>query len=81
MWIICLDMHIKTDPVKIFRKCGGQLRMSEALEHGITRYMLYSLLDKALIEQISRGVYRLVELHPASNHDLELASVLADHGY
>ncbi len=55
--------------------------MSEALEHGITRYMLYSLLDKALIEQISRGVYRLVELHPASNHDLELASVLADHGY
>jgi predicted transcriptional regulator of viral defense system len=61
---------MKTDPVKIFRKCGGQLRMSEAIEHGITRYMLYSLRDKGIIEQISRGVYRLVELPPVSNPDL-----------
>ncbi len=44
--------------------------MSEAIERGITRYMLYSLRDKGLIEQVSRGAYRLVELPPISNPDL-----------
>jgi len=44
--------------------------MSEAIEHGITRYMLYSLRDKGIIEQVSRGIYRLVELPPISNPDL-----------
>jgi predicted transcriptional regulator of viral defense system len=61
---------MKTDPVKIFRKYGGQLRMRDAIEHGITRYMLYSFRDKGIIEQISRGVYRLSELPPVSNPDL-----------
>jgi len=61
---------MKTDPVKIFLKCRGQLRMSEAIEQGITRYMLYSLRDKGVIEQISRGIYRLVDLPPVSNPDL-----------
>ena len=44
--------------------------MSEAIAHGITRYMLYSLRDKGIIEQVSRGIYRLVELPPISNPDL-----------
>lgn len=44
--------------------------MSEAIERGISRYMLYALRDKGLIEQVSRGVYRLVELPPISNPDL-----------
>ena len=44
--------------------------MSEAIEHGITRYMLYALRDKRVIEQVSRGVYRLKELPPISNPDL-----------
>ncbi|MDR3557812.1 MAG: type IV toxin-antitoxin system AbiEi family antitoxin domain-containing protein [Syntrophobacteraceae bacterium] len=57
-------------PEDIFRSCGGILRMSEAIERGITRYMLYSLRDKGLIEQLSRGAYRLVELPPISNPDL-----------
>lgn len=61
---------METDPVSIFKECGGQLRMSEAISNGITRYMLYSLRDRGVIEQISRGVYRLVELPPVSNPDL-----------
>jgi predicted transcriptional regulator of viral defense system len=44
--------------------------MSEALANGITRYMLYSLRDKGIIEQMTRGVYRLTELPPISNPDL-----------
>jgi predicted transcriptional regulator of viral defense system len=66
---------MKKPPIEIFRKQGGQLRMSEALAHGITRYMLYSLRDKGIIEQVSRGVYRLTELPPISNPDLVTVSL------
>ncbi|MEQ9105353.1 MAG: type IV toxin-antitoxin system AbiEi family antitoxin domain-containing protein [Rhodothermales bacterium] len=44
--------------------------MSDALKRGISRYMLYSLRDKGVIEQVSRGIYRLKELPPISNPDL-----------
>jgi len=54
----------------IFLACGGQMRMSEAVKRGISRYMLYALRDKGAIEQISRGVYRLSELSAVSNPDL-----------
>jgi len=57
-------------PEDIFRSSGGQLRMSEALERGISRYMLYALRDRGVIEQVSRGVYRLADLPPFSNPDL-----------
>lgn len=63
------------NPEEIFRKHGGTLRMSEALEHGITRYMLYSLRDKGVIEQVSRGVYRLQDLPKISNPDLVTVSL------
>jgi predicted transcriptional regulator of viral defense system len=66
---------MKEQPEDIFRKHGGQLRMSEAIAHGITRYMLYSLRDKGIIEQVSRGIYRLVELPPISNPDLVTVSL------
>ncbi len=62
-------------PEDIFRSCGGLLRMSEAIERGITRYMLYSLRDRGVIEQVSRGVYRLVELPPISNPDLVMVGL------
>jgi predicted transcriptional regulator of viral defense system len=61
---------MKKKPEDIFRSCGGQLRMSEAIERGISRYMLYSLRDRGVIEQVSRGIYRLVELPSISNPDL-----------
>ncbi len=66
---------MKEQPEEIFRKHGGQLRMSEAIKQGITRYMLYSLRDKGVIEPVSRGVYRLVNLPPISNPDLVTVSL------
>lgn len=57
-------------PEEIFLSCGGQLRMSEALERGISRYMLYALRDRGVVEQVSRGVYRLVDLPAIGNPDL-----------
>lgn len=70
-----MNAAIKKQPEEIFRSHGGQLRMSEAIEQGITRYMLYSLRDKGIIEQISRGVYRLVEMPSMSNPDLVTVSL------
>src|SRR6056297_905121 len=61
---------MKKNPEEIFRACGGQLRMSEAIERGISRYMLYKLRDTGVIELVSRGVYRLADLPPISNPDL-----------
>ena len=49
--------------------------MSEALRHGITRYMLYSLRDRGIIEKISRGIYRLADLPSISNPDLVTVSL------
>lgn len=66
---------MKELPEEIFRNHGGQLRMSEAIAYGITRYMLYSLRDKGVIEQVSRGIYRLVELPPINNPDLVTVSL------
>lgn len=49
--------------------------MSEAIAHGMTRHMLYTLRDKGIIELVSRGVYRLTELPPISNPDLVTVSL------
>ncbi len=54
----------------IFRRHGGVLRMSEALYAGIHRRMLYSMLEAGVIEQLSRGLYRLTDLPPLGNPDL-----------
>jgi hypothetical protein len=62
-------------PEEIFREHGGQLRMSEAIGHGITRYMLYALRDRGVIEPVSRGMYRLVDLPPIGNPDLVTVSL------
>lgn len=66
---------MKESAIEIFRKHNGQLRMNEVLNLGINRYTLYSLRDKGIIEQVSRGVYRLVDLPPISNPDLVTVSL------
>ena len=49
--------------------------MSEAIGHGMTRYMLYALRDRGVIEAVSRGVYRLAGLPQMSNPDLVTVSL------
>lgn len=62
-------------PEEIFRTAGGQLRMKEALERGISRYMLYKMKEEGILEQISRGVYRLADLPAIGNPDLVTVSL------
>ncbi len=65
----------KASPEAIFRQYGGQLRMSEAIGHGISRYSLYKMRDNGIVEQVSRGIYRLVDLPPITNPDLVTVSL------
>ena len=65
----------KPSPDEIFRQHGGQLRMSEAIKYGISRYSLYKMRDNGVLEQVSRGIYRLVDLPPISQPDLVTVSL------
>jgi len=65
----------KLPPEEIFRQHDGQLRMSEAIKLGITRYTLYKMRDNGVVEPVSRGIYRLVDLPPISQPDLVTVSL------
>lgn len=54
----------------IFKKHGGILRTSQALEAGIHPATLYAMRDSGEIEVISRGVFRLSDIPPLGNPDL-----------
>ncbi len=53
-----------------FRQHGGLLRTAEALRWGIHPRTLYAMRDSGVLEQLSRGLYRLADLPPLSNPDL-----------
>ncbi|MBN2560498.1 MAG: type IV toxin-antitoxin system AbiEi family antitoxin domain-containing protein [Phycisphaerae bacterium] len=55
---------------KVFRDHGGTLRTSEALAEGVHPRTLYAMRDAGEIEQLARGLYRLVALPPLSEPDL-----------
>ena len=54
----------------IFRTHNGYLRTSEATRLGIAPRTLYAMRDRSLLEQVSRGIYRLAELPELANPDL-----------
>jgi predicted transcriptional regulator of viral defense system len=58
------------EAVSAFRKNGGILRMSEAVQAGISRRTLYAMRDEGVLEQLSRGVYRLASLPGLEAPDL-----------
>ena len=76
-YAVCLESlrMRKGIPEDIFRSAGGQLRMSEAIEKGISRYTLYKMRDEGVLEQLSRGIYRLAELPSIGNPDLVTVSL------
>jgi predicted transcriptional regulator of viral defense system len=54
----------------LFRGHCGRLRTSEALRLGIHPRTLYAMRDAGVLEQLSRGLYRLAEFPPLSAPDL-----------
>lgn len=59
-----------TQAVEVFRERGGILRTKEALELGVHPRTLYRLRDEGVLEQISRGVYRLAAMPDLGHPDL-----------
>ena len=53
-----------------FRAAGGTLRTREAAERGVHYSTLYGMRDAGLLEQLTRGVYRLTELAAPSKYDV-----------
>jgi predicted transcriptional regulator of viral defense system len=56
--------------IEVFRRSGGVMRTSQALQAGIHPRDLYTLRDDGLLTRVSRGVYRLSELPPLREPDL-----------
>ena len=54
----------------LFRAHGGTLRMTEAVKLGVSRKKLYAMRDAGVVEQVSRGLYRLRELPAPASPDL-----------
>lgn len=63
-----------------FSKKGGILRMSDALNLGISRKTLYAMRDAGKLEALSRGVYRLVALPALEAPDLVTVAARAPRG-
>lgn len=56
--------------VELFRQSGGILRTAQAVRAGIHPSTLYAMRDSGVLEQLSRGVYRLADRPPLGNPDL-----------
>ena len=65
---------------EIFRQHGGILRMSAALEAGISRRTLYAMHASGALERLSRGVYRLTSLPGLEAPDLITVATRIPHG-
>jgi predicted transcriptional regulator of viral defense system len=55
---------------RLISERNGIIRTAEALRNGIHPRTLYALRDTGVVEQISRGVYRLADMQPISNRDI-----------
>lgn len=66
--------NARDQAVSVFRDGGGTLRMSEALQQGVSRHTLYALVEDGTLERLSRGLYRLADLEPVANPDLVTVS-------
>jgi predicted transcriptional regulator of viral defense system len=66
--------------IKIFRDRGGVLKTGEALIAGIHPRTLYEMQQIGILEQLTRGLYRLADLPPLGNPDLVSVSLKIPNG-
>jgi len=57
-------------PADSFETTAERCAPPEALRHGVHPRTLYAMRDSGILEQISRGLYRLAELPPLGHPDL-----------
>lgn len=59
---------------QIIQQHGGVIRTAKAIEAGIHPRTLYQLRDSGLLEELSRGVYRLSDQKAVSDPDLVIVA-------
>lgn len=74
-WYFVLRMNDLFRQAKRTFQTHGTLRMSDALNAGVTKQTLYAMRDAGVLIQISRGVYRLASLPPLGNPDLVTVAI------
>jgi predicted transcriptional regulator of viral defense system len=65
-----MDTGTTSHAIEAFREHGGILRTKQALDLGIHPRTLYRMRDDGVLEQVSRGVYRLASLPDLTHPDL-----------
>jgi predicted transcriptional regulator of viral defense system len=65
-----VDRQTFAEATAVFHKRGGIMRMAEAVRAGVHRRTLYALRDAGILEQLSRGLYRLTDSAPLGSPDL-----------
>lgn len=60
--------------INVFKKHGGILRTSEALDEGIYRRTLYHMEEEGLLTKLERGVYKLADTGMLANPDLAIVA-------
>lgn len=56
--------------VEVFRRHGGTMRTGDVAAQGVHYSTLYWMRDEGLVEQLTRGVYRLSSIPGPSKHDV-----------
>lgn len=75
-----LSMNARQKAIRLFKKHQGLLRTAEAIRLGIHPRIIYQLRDEGVLERLTKGVYRLVEIPDFSEPDLVLVSKKIPHG-
>lgn len=65
----------RTKAMRLIKAKGGMVRTAEAIKTGIHSRTLGQLRDDGVLEQVSRGIYRLAGQPPISNPDLVTVAV------
>jgi predicted transcriptional regulator of viral defense system len=63
-----------------FRKRSGMLRLADALRAGINRGTIARMLEKGILERLSRGLYRLTDSEPLPSPDLAVVAAKVPQG-
>jgi len=66
--------------IQVFRIKRGILRTKEAIKSGISPRELYGMRDKGIIQELSRGLYKLSSDAPVSNPDFVIAGMKIPQG-
>lgn len=71
---------VATHAIAAFKRHGGLLRMSDAIQAGVHRDTLRAMVERGDLERISRGLYRLSDAPSLTHPDLAMVAVKVPEG-